>query len=125
MPSGRIFGFSDKKNTYRPPVKAGTIRFAHAAPETHSVEYLGDIPTEYVRIELRTEPLDIPFRDVRIPPAALDPSKSTVRKEYENGQIRILRVVCAGGQKCPESENPDDPSIVAGHPVHETRVGRP
>jgi hypothetical protein len=39
----------------RPAVRAGAIRFAHSAPETHSVEYLGDQPTEYVRIELRTE----------------------------------------------------------------------
>jgi hypothetical protein len=56
----------------RKPVQAGAIRFAHGAPETHSVEYLGDIPTEYVRIELRTEPLDRPTRDVRLPPAAMD-----------------------------------------------------
>jgi hypothetical protein len=61
----------------RKPVQAGAIRFAHGAPETHSVEYLGDAPTEYVRIELRTEPLDRPVRDVRLPPVALDPS--TVR----------------------------------------------
>jgi hypothetical protein len=96
----------------RPAVKAGAIRFAHSAPETHSVEYLGDIPTEYVRIELRTEPLDIPIRDVRIPPANMDPSKSAIRKEFENGQVRILRVVCAAGEMCPASENPDDPAIV-------------
>lgn len=96
----------------RPAVKAGAIRFAHSAPETHSVEYLGDQPTEYVRIELRTEPLDIPVRDVRIPPAAMDPGKSAIRNEFENGQIRILRVVCAAGKKCPASRNPKDPAIV-------------
>jgi quercetin dioxygenase-like cupin family protein len=96
----------------RPAVKAGAIRFAHSAPETHSVDYLGDAPTEYVRIELRTEPLDTPIRDVRIPPAAMDPSKSAVRKEFENGQVRILRVVCAAGEICPKSENPTDPSVV-------------
>src|SRR5580658_364472 len=66
----------------RPAVKAGAIRFAHSAPETHSVEYLGDAPTEYVRIELRTEALDIPVRDVRIPAAVLDPAKSAVRNEF-------------------------------------------
>src|SRR6476469_2248697 len=33
----------------RKPVQASAIRFAHGAPETHSVEYLGDIPTEYAR----------------------------------------------------------------------------
>ena len=96
----------------RPAVKAGSIRFAHAAPETHSVEYLGDGPTEYVRIELRTEPVNAPIRDVRIPPSTLDPAKSAVKNEYENAQIRILRVVCAAGETCPASENPDDPAIV-------------
>ena len=96
----------------RPAVKAGAIRFSHSAPETHSVEYLGDAPTEYVRIELRTRPLDLPIRDVRIPARALDPGKSAVLNEFENGQIRILRVVCAPGKKCPASQNPDDPAIV-------------
>jgi hypothetical protein len=96
----------------RPAVKAGAIRFAHSAPETHSVEYLGDAPTEYVRIELRTEPLDLPIRNIRIPPPVLDPAKSTVLNEFENGQVRILRVVCAAGEKCPASRNPGDPAIV-------------
>lgn len=96
----------------RPAVKAGAIRFAHAAPETHWVEYLGDAPTEYVRIELRTEPLDLPIRDVRIPPRAADLTKNSIESEFENGQVRILRVVCATGQQCPASQNPDDPAIV-------------
>ena len=96
----------------RPAVKAGAIRFAHSAPETHSVEYLGDAPTEYVRIELRTEPVNVPIRDVRIPPRVLDPAKSAVEIEFENGQIRILRVVCVKGETCPASQNPDDPAIV-------------
>src|ERR1700733_1905468 len=36
----------------RKPVKAGAIRIAHGVPETHSVDYMGDEPTEYARIEL-------------------------------------------------------------------------
>jgi quercetin dioxygenase-like cupin family protein len=96
----------------RKAVKAGGIRFAHGEPETHTVEYLGDAPTEYARIELRTEPVDRPARDVRIPPAAMDPSKSATKLEYENGQVRILRVVCAPGKPCPASEHPDDPAVV-------------
>ena len=96
----------------RPAVKAGAIRFAHSAPETHSVEYLGDAPTEYIRIELRTEARDVPVRNIRIPPPVMDPTKSAVLNEFENGQVRILRVVCATGEKCPASQNPDDPAIV-------------
>jgi len=96
----------------RPAVKAGAIRFAHSAPETHSVEYLGDAPTEYIRIELRTEARDVPIRNIRIPPPAMDPAKSAILNEFENGQVRILRVVCADGEKCPASKDPDDPAIV-------------
>ena len=96
----------------RPAVKAGAIRFAHSAPETHSVEYLGDAPTEYIRIELRSEARDLPIRNIRIPPPVMDPAKSAVLNEFENGQVRILRVVCAAGEKCPASKNPDDPAIV-------------
>lgn len=96
----------------RPAVKAGAIRVAHSAPETHSVEYLGDEPTEYVRIELRTDPLNAPIRNIRIPPPVLAAGKPTVLNEYENDQVRILRVLCGAGVECPVTRNADDPAIV-------------
>jgi quercetin dioxygenase-like cupin family protein len=99
-------------NIDRKPVKAGAIRFAHGAPETHSVEYLGDAATEYVRIELRTEPVDRPTRDVRLPAPAVDLPAPSAKVEFENGQVRIVRVGCAAGQRCPESEHPGDPAVV-------------
>jgi hypothetical protein len=98
-------------NVDRKAVKAGAIRFAHGAPETHSVEYLGDEPTEYARLELRTEPLDRPTLDVRLPPVALDLSKPSTQVQFENGQVRILRVACAAGHACPNSEHPNDPAV--------------
>lgn len=104
----RVAGFTIE----RKPVQAGAIRFAHGAPETHTVEYLGDRPTEYARIELRTEPLDRPERDVRLPPVPLDPGKSTAQVQFENGQVRLIRVMCAAGKRCPESDHPQDPAVV-------------
>lgn len=95
----------------RPPVKAGAIRVSHGQPETHSVKYLGDEPTEYARIELRTEPLDVPVRDVRLPPYSFD-KPSGAETQFENGQLRIVRVLCAPGEKCPGSEHPRDPAVV-------------
>jgi hypothetical protein len=90
----------------RRAVKAGGIRFAHGAPETHTVEYLGDEATEYVRVELRTEPKDRPVRDVRLPPVAMDPSKTAVQTQFENGQVRLERIVCAAGEVCPAGVKP-------------------
>jgi quercetin dioxygenase-like cupin family protein len=95
----------------RKPVKAGGIRVAHGAPETHTVKYLGDDATEYARLELRTEPIDRPTRDVRLPPYTFD-NGTAVGQQFENGQLRILRIRCAAGQQCPESEHAKEPAVV-------------
>jgi peptidoglycan/xylan/chitin deacetylase (PgdA/CDA1 family) len=89
-------------NIERKPVQAGQIRFAHGAPETHTVDYLGDQPSEYARIELRTEPLERPVRDIRLPPHG----------SFENAQVRILSITCAADTPCPASEHPSDPAVV-------------
>jgi len=94
----------------RKPVRAGGIRFAHGAPETHTVEYLGDVPTEYARIELRTEPIDRPVRDVRLPPEPAELSKSSRSVRFENGQVRIVQLTCAAGQMC--AGNAAEPAVV-------------
>lgn len=99
-------------NIVRKPVLAGGIRFAHGAPETHTVEYLGDAPTEYARIELRTEPIDRPVRDVRLPPEPADLSKSSRSVRFENGQVRIVHVICAAGEACPVSQHAAEPAVV-------------
>jgi len=109
----------------RRAVKAGGIRFAHGAPETHSVEYLGDLPTEYVRIELRTDPKDRPTRDVRLPPATMDASKTGAETQFENGQIRIVRVMCAAGEKCPAAALPYVDVVMSGERRGEARWSPP
>jgi hypothetical protein len=109
----------------RQAVKAGAIRFAHGAPETHSVEYLGDEPTEYVRIELRTEPKDRPLRDVRLPPVTMDPAKSASQIQFENGQVRIVRILCAAGRKCPAVAVPWIDVVLSGEKRGEVRWSPP
>ena len=99
-------------NIVRKPALAGGIRLAHGAPETHTVEYLGDAPMEYARVELRTEPIDRPTRDVRLPPEPADFSKSTQSVRFENGQVSIIHVICAAGEGRPYSEHAADPAVV-------------
>jgi hypothetical protein len=95
----------------RKPVRAGAVRVAHGAPETHDVKYLGDDATEYARIELRTEPIDRPTRDVRLPPFTFD-KPSAAEKQFENGQLRIMRIRCEADVSCPESEHPADRAVL-------------
>ena len=68
----------------RPPVKAGSVRFnRNARVETHEVEYRGEAPSEYLRIELKTAP-GPPHRDARLRADADFP--------WSDPQIRISRI---------------------------------
>ncbi len=88
----------------RPVVKAGGIRFQKGVPERHSVEELDGIESEYVRIELKTQPVELPDKDVRRAPDDNTP--------YESAMLRILRVECAVNSACPVSAHPADPAII-------------
>ena len=61
---------------------------------------------------MRTEPIDRPVRDVRLPPEPVDLSKSSRSVRFENGQVRIVHVICAAGQTCPASEPAANPAVV-------------
>jgi hypothetical protein len=82
----------------RPAVREGGIRFHTGAEETHVVEYLGDAPSEYLRIELKTERPDKKSQHVRM---ARDD-----RRPFENSQIRVSRSLCAEKRECAPLEYP-------------------
>ena len=59
------------------------------------MEELDGVESQYIRIELKTKPVDLPKQDVRRAPGDRTP--------YESGMIRILRVTCAAQSACPAS----------------------
>lgn len=68
----------------RRPVTPGSVRFnRNAQVETHEVEYLGDTPSEFLRVELKTRP-DKPHRDARLRTDADFP--------WQDEQVRISRL---------------------------------
>jgi quercetin dioxygenase-like cupin family protein len=93
----------------RPPVKAGSLRLANGTAETHTVEYLGNAPSKYIILELRTKGT---FAYQRLPPVSLDPARSTTQVQFEDAQVRVVRVSCAMNEKCPASSHPNDPAVV-------------
>lgn len=103
-------GDSPSHTANREPVKAGSVRLASGTEEIHSVEYLGNSPSEYITLELQAS---APMNDnKRLPPVWLDPGRSQAEVQYENGQLRVVRVSCAAGKGCPVSNHPSDPAIV-------------
>jgi hypothetical protein len=102
---GRLRIIHDEKEepVIRPAVKANAIRFNRGAAEHHQVEEMDGIASEYLRLELKIDPVDLPDQDVRRAPGDSTP--------YENGMLRITRVACAAKSMCPASAHPDDPAV--------------
>jgi hypothetical protein len=102
---GRLRILHDEKEepVIRPAVKANSIRFNRGAMEHHQVEEMDGVASEYLRLELKIRPVDLPDKDVRRAPDDSTP--------YESGMIRILRVTCAAKSRCPASSHPEDPAV--------------
>ena len=102
---GRLrIGHDGETPVVRPPVKAGGIRYQKGVFERHAVEELDGVESEYIRIELKTQPVDLPDPDVRRAPGDRTP--------YESGMLRILRVTCPAHSACPASAHPESPAAV-------------
>ncbi len=100
----RIVHDEMEKPVIRPVVKAGAVRFNRGAFEHHQVEELDGVASEYLRLELKIAPVDLPAEDIRRAPDDRTP--------YESGMIRILRVTCAPHSQCPASAHPEDPAVI-------------
>ena len=85
----------------RPPVRAGGFRLSRGARETHVVESLTDLPTDFLRVELKG------FNDAerrsflkRFPPEPRRTTRTSQRLKFEDGRVRISRVTCAARGRC-------------------------
>jgi Tfp pilus assembly protein PilF len=96
----------------RPAVKAGSFRLYKAVKETHEVENLGDTPSDFLRIEFKTEPAKDPntlrgkfFRE------ETSAGENLQKVQFENDQVRITRLICAAGKMCEYIANAAEPVL--------------
>jgi hypothetical protein len=92
----------------RRPVKAGDFRVSPGRIEKHEVENLGDIPTEFLRVELKQMPLGLDTFQYR-GNKGFDLSKTATHAEFASPQIAIQRMILA--------KEGDQQSIAAVHPA--------
>lgn len=85
----------------RPAVRAGGFRLSKGARETHAVESLTDLPTEYLRVEFKGLTVDRQVFRGRFPPEPRAARTRFAQKvRYEDKQVRITRVTCAARKAC-------------------------
>ena len=82
----------------RPPTVKGAYRVAPGIAERHSIENLGDLSSDFLRVELKQVSLKMkePFRGKA--PQSLSASSDAV--EFSDPQVQIERIVCVGAKAC-------------------------
>ena len=100
----------------RPPVKAGSFRVSPGRPERHTVENLSDLPSDYLRIELKQIPLHGTLSPKRgEAPTSLDRSEST--PVFNDPELAIDRIICLSGTTCPLTPSTSPSLLVSLSPA--------
>lgn len=79
----------------RPPTKAGNFRLSPttAVKEHHQVENPTGIPSDFLRVEFKTSPVDRELMRGRFERKTPPAGRNSRQVEFENGQIRVTRLV--------------------------------
>jgi hypothetical protein len=96
----------------RPATKAGSFRVYKGIDEVHSVENPTATPSDFLRVEFKTDPQDeatLKGKFFRDEPA---PTATTQQTQFENAQVRITRVRVAPGDTLNLTAAGDQPALL-------------
>jgi|SRR5215471_1818051 len=96
----------------RPAVKAGSFRLYQAVKEVHSVENTTDVPSEFMRVEFKTEPLNQKSLKGKFYRESVVPGENFQKIQFENEQIAIERLVIAPNKSMDVSTNASQPALL-------------
>jgi hypothetical protein len=99
----------------RPPTKAGSYRLFRGIEEVHEVENLSPLPSEFLRVEFKTDPVDPTTLKGRFFSSGFS-TAGTQRAEFENAQLRVVRftIPALGQVDVPASDLPALVAVLAG-----------
>lgn len=96
----------------RPATKAGSFRVYKGLKEVHSVENPTDTPSEFLRVEFKTDPVDEASLRGKFFREEPTPASTIQRTQFENGQVRITRLVVAPGDALDIAAAADQPTLL-------------
>jgi hypothetical protein len=95
----------------RPAVKARSFRIWPAVKEIHAVENPNDTPSDFLRIELKTEVRNRRTFAGRFPALEYPPDENFEKMQFEDEQARITRLACAPGKPCLLAATGSEPAL--------------
>lgn len=98
----------------RPATKAGSFRLSPTRfdNETHKVENDSDTRSDFLRIEILTEAPDRQSLVGRFPPFSGNRSDGLHKKEFENSQLRVTRIITKPNHSLIVPANDDEPVLL-------------
>ena len=96
----------------RPAAKARSFRLWYAVKETHEVENTGDTPSDFVRIEFKTEPVNARSLRGKFQPEEYPANENFQKIQFENEQIRATRLAVAPRKKLAVSTAANEPALL-------------
>ncbi len=96
----------------RPETKAGAFRLYKAVKEVHEVENPNDTPSDFLRVEFKTEPVNDKTLRGKFYREDYQAGENFQRTQFENEQIRVTRLVIAPNKKLDVSTNTSEPALL-------------
>jgi hypothetical protein len=96
----------------RAATKAGSFRLYKSVAEIHEVENPADTPSDFMRVEFKTEPLNDKSLYGRYFREAYPAGENFQKVQFENEQIRITRLVCAASKKLELATTATEPALL-------------
>jgi hypothetical protein len=96
----------------RKETKAGSFRLYKGLKEVHSVENPTGIPSDFLRVEFKTEPINDQSLRGKFYRESYPPGENFRKTQFENEQIRITRLVIAPRANLDVSTIATDPALL-------------
>lgn len=107
-----VFNHTEYYPVTRPATKSGSFRVYRGLQEHHEVENQSDLPSDFLRVEFKTEPVDEKSLKGRFYSEDFSTGQNFQKVQFENEQIRITRLVCAPGKTLELSVGPSEPTLL-------------
>ena len=108
----------------RPATKAGSFRLYQAIKEIHEVENTSDLPSDFLRVEFKTDPVNEKSLRGRFYREEYPAGQNFQKVQFENEQVRITRLVCAPGKMIDISTGSNEPSLLIALSPAQLKSGR-
>jgi hypothetical protein len=96
----------------RPATKTGTFRVYRGLHELHEVENKSALPSEFLKVEFKTDPVNDKSLRGRFPRESYPAGENFQKVQFENEQVRITRLVCVQKRDMAISTSATEPALI-------------